>query len=90
MHRLFSFILSAVYRVKSLNCLAVRTFFARANISRHISLNTRSAHLDLESSISSLQAIYRVSFMFLTPSFLILFVAFLQWSAMLIVCDLQI
>ena len=40
----------------------MRTFLARARISKQISLKTRSAHPIFASSISSLQALYRVSF----------------------------
>ncbi len=60
--KLFSFIFSDAYKASSRNCWSVKTFLARARISRQISLKTRSAHPFFASSINSLQAEYRVSF----------------------------
>ncbi len=60
--KLFSFILSEAYIVNSRNSCSDSTFLALANISRQISLKTRSTHPALASSINSLQAEYRVSF----------------------------
>lgn len=66
--RLFSFIFSSAYCVSCCSCSCVSMFLARLRSSMHMSLNTRSAHLSLASSISSLQAVYIVSFMvFLAP-----------------------
>jgi hypothetical protein len=70
--RLFSFILSAAYWVNCVNWSSVSTFLALANISRHISLKTRSAHPSLASSINSLQAVNKISFMLCKPSLLVL------------------
>jgi len=70
--RLFSFILSAAYWVSCRNWSSVSTLLALANISRQISLKTRSAHPSLASSINSLQAINRASFMVFKPSLCVL------------------
>jgi hypothetical protein len=58
-----SFIRSAAYWVRSRNWCSVSTFLALARISRQISLNTMSLLPSFASSIRSLQAMYRVSFM---------------------------
>ena len=60
--KLFSFILSDAYCINSWNCSLVRTFLARARISRQISLKTRSAHPIFASSINSLHAENKTSF----------------------------
>ena len=52
-------------------------FLALASISRQISLKTRSVHPSLASSISSLQAVNRASFILFEPSFIVV-VGFLQ------------
>ncbi len=57
-----SFIRSAAYWVRSRNWCSVSTFFALARISRQISLNTMSVLPIFASSIRSLQAMYRISF----------------------------
>ena len=88
--KLFSFILSAAYWVNSWNCSFVSTFLARAKISKQISLKTRSAHPIFASSISSLQAVYRVSFIGFCTSFLAVLFVFYAWFLRLIVCDLGI
>ena len=59
----FSWIFSAAYWVSSLNWSFVRTFLALARISRMISLKTLSLLLVFASSIRSLHAVSRVSFM---------------------------
>jgi len=59
---IFSFIRSAAYCVSSLNWLSVSTFLALASISSTISLNTMSLLPIFASSIRSLHAMYRVSF----------------------------
>jgi len=58
-----SFIFSAAYWVRSLNWCSVSMFLALARISSVISLNTLSLLLVFASSISSLHAVYSVSFM---------------------------
>jgi len=58
-----SFIFSAAYWVRSLNWWSVSTFLALAKISRQISLNTMSLLPTFASSIRSLHAMYRISFM---------------------------
>jgi len=58
-----SFIFSAAYWVRSLNWWSVSTFLALASISRQISLNTMSLLPIFASSIRSLHAMYRISFM---------------------------
>jgi len=69
--RLFSFILSAAYWVSCRNWSSVSTFLALANISRQISLKTRSAHPSFASSINSLQATNKTSFNIYPRSFLV-------------------
>ena len=59
----FSFIFSEAYCVRSLNWCSVRMFLALARISSVISLNTLSLLVSFASSISSLHALYNVSFM---------------------------
>ena len=51
----FSCMRSDAYVFRVSNSVLFSTFFARAKISRQISLNTKSAQLVLASSISSLQ-----------------------------------
>ena len=57
-----SFIRSAAYCVRSRNWFSVSMFFALASISRQISLNTMSLLPIFASSIRSLHAPYRISF----------------------------
>jgi len=59
-----SFIFSAAYCVSSLNWCSVSMFLARARISSTISLKTRSLLPVFASSIRSLHAVNRVSFIF--------------------------
>ena len=57
-----SFIRSAAYCVRSRNWFSVSMFLALASISRQISLNTMSLLPIFASSIRSLHAMYRISF----------------------------
>ena len=86
----FSWIFSAAYCVSCLNWSFVSTFLARARISRTISLNTMLLLPVFASSISSLHAVSRVSFMV----WVLLFMWFLRVCRMvflgLIVCDVGI
>ena len=59
----FSWIFSAAYCVSCLNWSFVRMFLALARISSTISLNTMLLLPVFASSISSLQAVSKVSFM---------------------------
>ena len=54
---------SAAYCVRSLNWFSVSMFLALASISRQISLKTMSLLPIFASSIRSLHAMYRISFM---------------------------
>jgi len=83
-----SFILSAAYWVRSLNWCSVSTFLARARISRQISLNTMSLLPIFASSIRSLQAMYRISFMWVR--FLLFYWVLVMMFCGLIVCDMEI
>ena len=64
----FSCMRSEAYSTRALNSASLRTCFARARISRQTSLNTKSVDPDLTSSISSLQASYRMLFKHYTSS----------------------
>ena len=83
-----SFIFSAAYCVRSLNWCSVSTFLALARISRQISLNTMSLLPIFASSIRSLQAMYRISFMWVR--FLLFYGFLVMVFCGLIVCDMEI
>mgnify|MGYP001764488101 CR=1 FL=1 len=81
-----SFIRSAAYWVRSRNWFSVSMFLALASISRQISLKTMSLLPIFASSIRSLHAMYRISFIFVR---FLLFYGFLVMMFMwLIVCDM--
>ena len=83
-----SFIRSAAYWVRSRNWCSVSMFLALASISRQISLKTMSLLPIFASSIRSLHAMYRISFIFVR---FLLFCGFLvMMFIMLIVCDMRI
>jgi len=66
--------------VSCLNCSGVSTFFALDRISRQTSLKTRSVHEVFASSISCLQAVNMVSFMWFGFSLVFeVFLGFLGW-----------
>ena len=77
--------------MRSRNWFSVSTFFALARISRQISLNTMSLLPSFASSIRSLQATYRISFMWVRflLFFGVLWVLVMMFLE-LIVCDMGI
>ena len=81
-----SFIFSAAYWVRSRNWFSVSMFLALASISRQISLNTMSLLPIFASSIRSLQAMYRISFIFVR--FLLFYGFLVMMFYGLIVCDM--
>ena len=85
---IFSFIRSAAYCVSSLNWFSVSMFLALASISSTISLNTMSLLPIFASSIRSLHAMYRVSFM--SVRFLLFYGFLVMMFMWLIVCDIGI